>query len=890
MKRILQTLVILLAALMVPTTAVAAYVQLADGVYQDGTTLYIGSSVTTLGNLQVNPSEIYCYAQIPPSCLYGTFTGYGATLHVPTSAMVSYFTTQYWNNFNNVLADAVEPLSVVLNNTSAEIEIGVQFSLSAIVIPSYATPSAVTWYSSNSAIATVSDGTVTAVGPGECDIIAQCAVMQAVCHVHITVIPEFVTINLDRHEAFLLPNHLMSITASCSPTETDLVVWSSDNSVAMPRLVNGTIQVLGLKEGSATITVGSADGTAYTDTCNVTVYTKVGDLNSDGYVNMDDLTVMINYLLTSDATGVNLSNADANLIGGVTMDDLTAFINYLLTNEWPWDGLVNETFTVNGVSFTMVPVESGTFMMGASDSDAEASNDEKPSHEVTLSDYYIGETEVTQELWMAVMGNNPSNFTPSYNYDENLQRPVETVSWEDCQEFFIRLNQMTNRKFRLPTEAEWEYAARGGNRSKGYKYSGSDSIDDVAWIQEGSDGPTHATATKDPNELGLYDMSGNVYEWCQDWYGSYSGGVQTNPTGPIFGSYRVVRGGCWAEDNANGCRVSHRYYTYGEWADVGLRLALDTNNGTNFGLSESVAEVMLGHSIEIDILNGNGNYSIVSDSEFVNCTLNSNSLTVKGKSAGNATVYVTDLATDSRVQLKVIVKDKDVITVNGVSFTMVAVEGGSFMMGANDNDTEAYDDERPAHQVSLSSFCIGETEVTQELWKAVMGSNPSYHYGSRHPVEEVGWEGCLVFINKLNELTGRTFRLPTEAEWEYAARGGNKSKGYLYSGSNNLNDVACYRANAPYYGGRSTENVATKAPNELGIYDMSGNVWEWCFDWYGSYSEDPQINPTGPESGPRRVSRGGSYLNNPVSCRVSNRNISSPSGLVNGRQGLRLAL
>jgi hypothetical protein len=147
MNNLLQTLVLLLAALMVPTTATAAYVQLADGVYQDGTTLYICSNVTSLGNLQLNPSEIYCFAQTPPSCLSGTFTDYGATLHVPTSAMVSYFTAQYWYNFNNVLADAVEPQLVTINTTSAELELGQQLLLSATVTPSNATPKTVYWSS-----------------------------------------------------------------------------------------------------------------------------------------------------------------------------------------------------------------------------------------------------------------------------------------------------------------------------------------------------------------------------------------------------------------------------------------------------------------------------------------------------------------------------------------------------------------------------------------------------------------------------------------------------------------------------------------------------------------------------------------------------------------------
>ena len=212
----------------------------------------------------------------------------------------------------------------------------------------------------------------------------------------------------------------------------------------------------------------------------------------------------------------------------------------------------NQTFTVNGVSFTMIAVEGGTFQMGAtSEQGSDAYDSEKPVHSVTLSDYYIGETEVTQELWTAVMGNNPSW------YSGNPQRPVEQVSWNACQEFIKKLNQLTGKNFRLPTEAEWEYAARGGKKSKGYKYSGSNTIDDVAWYKNNSGSKTHDVKTKQANELGIYDMSGNVWEWCQDWYGSYSSSSQANPTGPSSGSSRVLRGGSWG-GNARDCRVSNR--------------------------------------------------------------------------------------------------------------------------------------------------------------------------------------------------------------------------------------------------------------------------------------------------------------------------------------------
>ncbi|MGN1242561.1 MAG: formylglycine-generating enzyme family protein [Alloprevotella sp.] len=228
----------------------------------------------------------------------------------------------------------------------------------------------------------------------------------------------------------------------------------------------------------------------------------------------------------------------------------------------------NKVYTVNGVSFKMIAVKGGTFTMGATSEQTGAFSNESPTHSVTLSDYYIGETEVTQELWTAVMGSNPSNFTG------NMQRPVEKVSWNDCQTFISKLNELTGETFRLPTEAQWEYAARGGNQAQGRLYSGSNTIDDVAWYTSNSSSTTHPVKTKAPNELGIYDMSGNVWEWCSDWYGSSSSAAQTDPTGPSTGSHRVLRGGSWS-DNATHCRVAYRvsYTPASSISNLGLRLA-----------------------------------------------------------------------------------------------------------------------------------------------------------------------------------------------------------------------------------------------------------------------------------------------------------------------------
>lgn len=218
--------------------------------------------------------------------------------------------------------------------------------------------------------------------------------------------------------------------------------------------------------------------------------------------------------------------------------------------------------------------------------------------------------------------------------------------------------------------------------------------------------------------------------------------------------------------------------------------------------------------------------------------------------------------------------------------SMVYVEGGTFQMGAtSEQGSDAFSDESPVHQVTVSSFYMGKTEVTQRQWKAIMGSNPSYFTGDNRPVENVSWNDCQAFIQKLNQLTGRTFRLPTEAEWEYAARGGKYHSGYKYSGSNEVGYVAWYEGNS----GSQTHDVKTKQPNALGLYDMSGNVWEWCSDWYGSYGSGAQTNPQGPSSGSYRVLRGGSWYSYARYCRVSYRSDDYPDDRYNSF-GFRLSI
>ena len=275
------------------------------------------------------------------------------------------------------------------------------------------------------------------------------------------------------------------------------------------------------------------------------------EIKKDGY-STDSKTVNILEGQTATLAGMLTTNTSSSVASGTSSSGNTITIP-----------------VKNGISIEMVRVEAGTFTMGATPEMKEPWDDEKPAHQVTLTnDYYIGKYEVTQALWKAVMGYNPSAFK-----GDNL--PVEQVSWDDCQEFISKLNSITSKTFRLPPEAEWEYAARGGNKSRGYQYSGSNNISDVAWYKDNSDNKTHAVGSKQANELGIYDMSGNVWEWCQYWFGSYSSSSQVNPIGANSGSDRVFRGGGWY-NNARLCRSSCRGYNTPGYRGIslGLRLVL----------------------------------------------------------------------------------------------------------------------------------------------------------------------------------------------------------------------------------------------------------------------------------------------------------------------------
>ena len=326
--------------------------------------------------------------------------------------------------------------------------------------------------------------------------------------------------------------------------------------------------------------------TSYSITNNTFSSTEAfaeGNVGSDGYTpyyygffaNESDKTIMFDdmdncWRFTRCLPSSALSKGYSGYLTVPTMSD---------RNGWSSEQY-GIKFSANGVSFFMVEVKGGTFTMGATPEQGGPADSESPIHNVTLSSYYIGQTEVTQALWKAVTGYSPtsdgSSWTSSRGLGDNY--PAYYISYNDVQSFITKLNSLTGLTFRMPTEAEWEYAARGGSKRKGYLYSGSNTIDNVAWHAVNSGGKNHPVAQKTANELGIYDMSGNVEEWCSDWYGSYSSSSQTNPTGPSTGSYRIQRGGA-RNYGATHCRVASRGLSEpsNRSNDCGVRLVLSSS-------------------------------------------------------------------------------------------------------------------------------------------------------------------------------------------------------------------------------------------------------------------------------------------------------------------------
>ena len=487
----------------------------------------------------------------------------------------------------------------------------------------------------------------------------------------------------------------------------------------------------------------------------------------------------------------------------------------------------------------------GTFAMGSPDTEKDRDKDET-LHQVTLTQgYFLGETEVTQAQYKKIMGRNPSRFSKS-----GINAPVETVSWEEATEFCTRLNKQEKEKerlpagweYRLPTEAQWEYACRAGTSTRFHTGDNDLDLDKAAWFYSNSENKTHEVKKKAPNDFGLYDMHGNVWEWCLDncdydvstlsvVTDTYVDGIRD----PLSteGSERVVRGGSW-DFNAGNCRSANR-----------SRYAPDVR-GSNLGFRVAVVQ-----SSEVR----------------------------------------------KRDQTAVEGRHRDLV--------MVRIEPGAFTMGSPEDEPGRWDDEKQ-HRVRLTKpFYLCKYEVTQRLYQDVMATeNPSYfkHAGEEAPVENVSWEEAMKFCEVLTEKhqsywqlpEGYVFTLPTEAQWEYACRA--STTGAIYKGkleilgSRNapaLDSIAWYGGNSgvEYEGGydssgwgekqyghnrAGTHPVGRKVPNKWGLHDMLGNVWEWCWDWYDAYPNEA-TDPTGPPSGSLRVVRGGGWFNFAGVCRSANR-------------------
>ena len=499
-----------------------------------------------------------------------------------------------------------------------------------------------------------------------------------------------------------------------------------------------------------------------------------------------------------------------------------------------------DVFTVEiaGVKTNFRWCPPGEFMMG-SPKNEEGRDEEETRHKVRISrGFWLAEVETTQELWETVTGSNPSNFKGN-----NL--PVESVNWDDCQSFVEKIQQYapSGMRFQLPSEAHWEYACRAGTTtpfSFGTALNGDKANCDGNYPYGTKKKGKYLKKTTPvgsyvANAWGLYDMHGNVWEWCSDWYGDYPRGEATDPTGSENGSIRVFRGGGW-NDTSRCCRSAGR--------------------GRN--TPESRGDV-LGFRLEL--------------------------VTISDEFTASEPLNIQRSATPPSSTPSRPADDVLTVKIAGVKTNFRWCPPGEFMMGSPESE-EGRDEDETRHNVKISrGFWLAEVETTQELWQKVTGSNPSYFKGNKLPVEFVSWNDCQSFIEKIQQYApnGMRFQLPSEAHWEYACRAGTTGR-YNVPGAS-LDSLAWYSENSNI----RTHPVGGKSPNSWGLYDMHGNVWEWCSDWYGDYPGGEATYLTGSKNGSGRVSRGGGWSSASRNCRSAIRRRYTPE-LRDGSLGFRLEL
>lgn len=598
-----------------------------------------------------------------------------------------------------------------------------------------------------------------------------------------------------------------------------------------------------------------------------------------------------------------------------------------------------------GVNMTFCWCPPGEFVMGSPASEeGRDSRDEDQAKVKLTKGFWIAKTELTQGQWKAVMGSSPLDGIGPYGkpHPESTKgdnRPIVGVSWEDAQAFMekvnARLGHADGGKMALPTEAQYEYAARAGEAGR---YPGG-SLDEVAWYEGNSRGYSQLVGTKKANAWGLHDMNGNAWEWVQDCYSvELPGG--TDPIAKEIGLDRVIRGGCWIKD-ATHCRLATRSYRAqmaSQCFSIGIRIvrnswpvevampAIDpTISGQSVttityqgpDLEHSLVQTgpkswMSGEVVYCEVKRSEWNVHLRRDDAVdgrVQIDLSAMKIHFRGQGpkevhailsaskqlspAAEAAIETIRLNSAESLETQA---DKGII--NSIGMKLVPIAKGKFQMGSGVQE-EGYQFKEPRHEVTLTrDYYLGAFEVTQAQYLKLMGSNPSYFQGdlvdnvdgSNHPVDRVSWEDAVEFCKRLSELpeeraAGRVYRLPTEAEWEYACRSGSNAP-FGFGGLELADDYSWFSSNSK---GKSNP-VGKKDMNAWGLHDMHGNVAEWCSDWAGDYAEGAVNDPTGPEEGYSRMIRGGSWLTPAVLGKSGCRSNGFPPDTRSDYVGFRVAL